>query len=115
MHETALAERGSFACRVGTRPGLEWAIPSHRATALPTCRRQRGLPRMAGTRRGSLERRHRPGTLRGPSSPATIALRAAGTFRVKAAAHDKAARAEDIAWRKSVELPILHGADDDDE
>lgn len=33
----------------------------------------------------------------------------------KAAAHDKAARAEDIAWRKAVDLPILHGADDDDE
>jgi hypothetical protein len=32
----------------------------------------------------------------------------------KAAAHDKAARDEDLAWRKSVELPIRHGADDDD-
>jgi hypothetical protein len=30
------------------------------------------------------------------------------------AAHDKAARAEDLAWRRAVELPIRHGADKTD-
>jgi hypothetical protein len=33
----------------------------------------------------------------------------------KAAAHEKAAKAADLAWRKSVEIPILHGADEADD